>query len=112
MEIDNLPTPPTNGNGNPTSPETPQMLAASASAGSSNGNEGGIESMAIDDDDDNNEHGGGEDDIVSFDTIAALIDGLRSDEFDARLTSATRIGVIGNALGEERVRTELVPFLR
>ncbi|GFH14161.1 TOG domain-containing protein, partial [Haematococcus lacustris] len=43
--------------------------------------------------------------------IAILIDELKSDEPMRRLNSVTRLSTIAVALGEERTRSELVPFL-
>uniref|UniRef100_A0A7R9V0W1 TOG domain-containing protein n=1 Tax=Chlamydomonas euryale TaxID=1486919 RepID=A0A7R9V0W1_9CHLO len=43
--------------------------------------------------------------------IAILIDELKSDEPLRRLNSISRLGTIALALGEDRTRTELIPFL-
>eukprot|EP00798_Chlamydomonas_sp_ICE-L_P012215 gene12215-15346_t len=43
--------------------------------------------------------------------IAILIDELKSDEPLRRLNSISRLGTIALALGEERTRSELLPFL-
>uniref|UniRef100_A0A7S0Y9B7 TOG domain-containing protein n=1 Tax=Polytomella parva TaxID=51329 RepID=A0A7S0Y9B7_9CHLO len=43
--------------------------------------------------------------------IAILIDELKSDEPVRRLNSISRLGIIAQALGEERTRNELLPFL-
>ena len=43
--------------------------------------------------------------------IAQLIDELRSDDSRKRLNSAESLEVIGKALGPERTRNELIPFL-
>ncbi len=43
--------------------------------------------------------------------IALLIDELKNDEVSLRLNSVRRLKSIAAALGEERTRTELIPFL-
>ena len=43
--------------------------------------------------------------------IAVLIDELRNEDVALRLNSVKRLGTIALALGEERTRRELVPFL-
>jgi serine/threonine-protein phosphatase 2A regulatory subunit A len=43
--------------------------------------------------------------------IAILIDELKSDEPLRRLNSISRLSTIALALGEDRTRTELIPFL-
>mmetsp|Transcript_18026 Transcript_18026/g.37128 ORF Transcript_18026/g.37128 Transcript_18026/m.37128 type:complete len:583 (+) Transcript_18026:215-1963(+) len=44
--------------------------------------------------------------------IAVLIDELKNDDVVIRLNSIRRLGVIAKALGPERTREELIPFLR
>eukprot|EP00850_Spirogloea_muscicola_P022421 SM000293S10922 [mRNA] locus=s293:9990:14172:- [translate_table: standard] len=43
--------------------------------------------------------------------IAILIDELKNDDIQLRLNSIRRLGTIARALGEERTRKELIPFL-
>lgn len=43
--------------------------------------------------------------------IAILIDELKNDDIQLRLNSVRRLGTIAKALGEERTRRELIPFL-
>uniref|UniRef100_A0A0D3BI49 Phosphatase PP2A regulatory subunit A/Splicing factor 3B subunit 1-like HEAT repeat domain-containing protein n=1 Tax=Brassica oleracea var. oleracea TaxID=109376 RepID=A0A0D3BI49_BRAOL len=43
--------------------------------------------------------------------IALLIDELKNDDIQLRLNSISRLSTIGRALGEERTRKELIPFL-
>lgn len=43
--------------------------------------------------------------------IAVLIDELKNDDIQLRLNSIKRLGTIARALGEERTRKELIPFL-
>ena len=43
--------------------------------------------------------------------IAVLIDELRNDDVQNRLNSIKKLSTIALALGEERTRTELIPFL-
>lgn len=43
--------------------------------------------------------------------IAILIDELKNDDLQLRLNSIRRLNVIARALGEERTRKELIPFL-
>jgi serine/threonine-protein phosphatase 2A regulatory subunit A len=52
--------------------------------------------------------GGGPDDVVA---VAALIDELKSEDVRLRLNSISRLSTIAAALGPERTRNELVPFL-
>jgi serine/threonine-protein phosphatase 2A regulatory subunit A len=44
--------------------------------------------------------------------IAVLIDELKNEDVQSRLNSISRISTIACALGEERTRTELIPFLQ
>lgn len=44
--------------------------------------------------------------------IALLVDELRSDQLQARLNAYKKLPVISLALGAERTRVELVPFLQ
>lgn len=44
--------------------------------------------------------------------IAVLIDELKNEDAQARLNSIARISTIALALGPERTRTELIPFLQ
>jgi serine/threonine-protein phosphatase 2A regulatory subunit A len=48
------------------------------------------------------------DDLAS---IKILIDELRNDDSQMRLKSVRRLGTIATALGAERTRDELVPYL-
>lgn len=43
--------------------------------------------------------------------IAVLIDELRNDDLQIRLNSIRKLSTIALALGAERSRTELIPFL-
>jgi len=43
--------------------------------------------------------------------IAILIDELKNDDIQLRLNSIRRLGTIAKALGEDRTRRELIPFL-
>ena len=43
--------------------------------------------------------------------IAVLIDELRNDDVQNRLNSIKKLSTIALALGEERTRAELIPFL-
>ena len=43
--------------------------------------------------------------------IAVLIDELKNDDIQMRLYSIRRLSTIARALGEERTRKELIPFL-
>ena len=43
--------------------------------------------------------------------IAILIDELKNDDIQLRLNSIKRLSTIAKALGEERTRKELIPFL-
>ncbi|CAN6887924.1 unnamed protein product [Brassica oleracea var. botrytis] len=43
--------------------------------------------------------------------IALLIDELKNDDIQLRLNSIRRLSTIARALGEERTRKELIPFL-
>ena len=43
--------------------------------------------------------------------IAVLIDELRNDDIQNRLNSIRKLSTIALALGEERTRSELIPFL-
>ena len=43
--------------------------------------------------------------------IAVLIDELRNDDVQNRLNSIKKLSTISLALGEERTRSELIPFL-
>jgi len=43
--------------------------------------------------------------------IAVLIDELKNDDIQLRLNSIRRLSTIARALGEERTRKELIPFL-
>ena len=42
--------------------------------------------------------------MTDYHEIALLIDGLRSDDSETRLASASRVGDISRGLGEERTR--------
>lgn len=44
--------------------------------------------------------------------VASLIDELKHEDVALRLNSIKKLDVIANALGVERTRTELVPFLQ
>ena len=44
--------------------------------------------------------------------VAALIDELKHEDVAFRLNSIKKLNIIANALGEERTRNELVPFLQ
>ena len=44
--------------------------------------------------------------------IALLIQQLKADEPDRRINSLNSLGVIAKALGKERARKELLPFLK
>ena len=43
--------------------------------------------------------------------IAILIDELKNDDIQLRLNSIKRLSTIAKAVGEERTRKELIPFL-
>ena len=43
--------------------------------------------------------------------IAVLIDELKNDDIQLRLNSIRKLSTIARALGEERTRRELIPFL-
>lgn len=43
--------------------------------------------------------------------IAILIDELKNEDVQSRLNSVKRLGVIAKALGTERTRLELIPYL-
>lgn len=43
--------------------------------------------------------------------IAVLIDELKNDDIQLRLNSIRRLSTIARALGEDRTRLELIPFL-
>ena len=43
--------------------------------------------------------------------IAVLIDELKHDDISLRLNAVRRLGTIALALGTERTRDELIPFL-
>ena len=43
--------------------------------------------------------------------IAVLIDELKNDDIQLRLNSTRKLSTISRALGEERTRKELIPFL-
>jgi len=43
--------------------------------------------------------------------VNVLIDELKSEEIRKRLNSVKNLGVIASALGSERTRNELIPFL-
>ncbi|KAK4371100.1 hypothetical protein RND71_010575 [Anisodus tanguticus] len=43
--------------------------------------------------------------------IAVLIDELKNDDIQLRLNSFRRLSTIAHALGDERTRKELIPFL-
>lgn len=43
--------------------------------------------------------------------IAVLIDELKNDDIQLRLNSIKRLSTIARALGEERTRLELIPFI-
>jgi serine/threonine-protein phosphatase 2A regulatory subunit A len=43
--------------------------------------------------------------------IAVLIDELKSEDVQQRLNSVRRLTTIAVALGEERTRTELIPYI-
>merc|ERR1719460_1874594 len=47
----------------------------------------------------------------SFEPIAILIDELKNEDVEIRLNSVRRLGTIAVALGVERTRNELIPFL-
>eukprot|EP00656_Telonema_subtile_P019228 TRINITY_DN204_c0_g1_i1.p1 TRINITY_DN204_c0_g1~~TRINITY_DN204_c0_g1_i1.p1 ORF type:complete len:599 (+),score=184.35 TRINITY_DN204_c0_g1_i1:202-1998(+) len=47
----------------------------------------------------------------SFEPIAVLIDELKNEEVEIRLNSVRRLGTIAVALGLDRTRNELIPFL-
>jgi serine/threonine-protein phosphatase 2A regulatory subunit A len=44
--------------------------------------------------------------------VAALIDELKHEDVTFRLNSIKKLDIIANALGIERTRNELVPFLQ
>lgn len=48
---------------------------------------------------------------ASFHKLALVIDGLRSESLEKRVSSACLIGDISLGLGPERTRDELLPFL-
>ena len=43
--------------------------------------------------------------------IAKLIDDLKSEDLKSRLNSMNQLATISNALGQERTRNELLPFI-
>ncbi|CAN0415117.1 unnamed protein product, partial [Laminaria digitata] len=43
--------------------------------------------------------------------IAMLIEHLKADDLNLRVTATTNLPAIADALGPERVRAELVPFI-
>ena len=43
--------------------------------------------------------------------IALLVDELKSDDSEVRIKSVRRLRTIAQALGHERTRTELIPFI-
>lgn len=45
-------------------------------------------------------------------TIASLIDDLKNEDVTFRLNSIKKLSVIANALGADRTRDELIPFLQ
>jgi len=49
--------------------------------------------------------------LLSTTAIAVLIDELRSDDAKKRINSVKQLPAVANALGAEKVRSELVPFL-
>jgi hypothetical protein len=51
---------------------------------------------------------GGEDSLTP---IAILIDELKNEDIQLRLNSVRRLNTIARALGPERTRKELIPFL-
>lgn len=44
-------------------------------------------------------------------SIPTLIEELKSDEIKKRINSIKHLTIIGSALGPERTRSELIPFL-
>lgn len=44
-------------------------------------------------------------------SVGALIDDLKSEDVELRLKSISKLSTISRALGAERTRNELVPFL-
>ena len=50
-------------------------------------------------------------DDENFQPIAILIDELKNDDVEIRLNSIRRLGTIAVALGVDRTRNELIPFL-
>jgi serine/threonine-protein phosphatase 2A regulatory subunit A len=52
-----------------------------------------------------------EEDDHSLHPIQILIDELKNDDLELRLNSMRSLGKIAEALGQERTRSELVPFL-
>jgi serine/threonine-protein phosphatase 2A regulatory subunit A len=53
----------------------------------------------------------GSKETLSIPAIALLIDDLRSEDQKERINSFENLGVIARALGPERTRSELLPFL-
>lgn len=53
-----------------------------------------------------------EDPPNEINSIASLIDDLKNEDVTFRLISVKKLNIIANALGEERTRSELVPFLQ
>ena len=43
--------------------------------------------------------------------VASLIDELKHDDVQYRLNSVNKLNVIAEALGEDRTRDELIPFI-
>ena len=50
--------------------------------------------------------------VENTDNIAVLIDELKHEDVQFRLNSIKKLKLIVNALGVERTRTELIPFLQ
>ena len=65
------------------------------------------EQMDIDGENENNNNNGNSE----LYPIAVLIDELKSDDDAARLRSVQALVRIGNALGPDRTRNELIPFV-
>ena len=66
------------------------------------------EQMDIDGENENNNNNNGNSELYP---IAVLIDELKSDDEAARLRSVQALVRIGNALGPDRTRNELIPFV-
>lgn len=45
-------------------------------------------------------------------TVAALIDELKHEDVQLRQNAIKKLAVIANALGQERTRSELIPFVQ